>query len=465
MVYQAQRIRDPIHNIIGFEAEQFDNAMWQVLCTKPFQRLRRIKQLGFSDFVYPGATHSRFAHSVGVFHTARRLMEIIKSSVGNPGFQHTRAQVALAASLVHDVGHGPFSHAFEDVGRRLKLKLADHEFVSDQLIRDSELSIALKELGGGFHEDVADVIASDGPKSVYDAVVSSQFDADRLDYMRRDRMMAGSSHGVIDYEWLVANLEVGTVPLVVDEEKAGEIETFIIGPKAVHAAEAYVLGLFQLYPTIYLHKTTRGVVKLFTEMMVRVFQLIIDGSVYKTGLTKNHPIAKFAKSPDSLELALALDDTVVWGALSQIASGSDKLCANLSSRLIERKLLKCFDVREVFKSKIRTTVKSDEIRDITDRSVARIIEKFEIYRASNSGKLILFDQASRPPYKKFHESKGPLNQIRVRTANGQTADLGEFSPIVRAIRTFESARYYFDRDDHQSCEILESIIEEETPNG
>jgi len=147
MVYQAQRIRDPIHNIIGFEAEQFDNAMWQVLCTKPFQRLRRIKQLGFSDFVYPGATHSRFAHSVGVFHTARRLMEIIKSSVGNPGFQHTRAQVALAASLVHDVGHGPFSHAFEDVGRRLKLKLADHEFVSDQLIRDSELSIALKELG------------------------------------------------------------------------------------------------------------------------------------------------------------------------------------------------------------------------------------------------------------------------------------------------------------------------------
>ena len=189
MVYRQQRIRDPIHNLISFEDNEFEDVIWRLIQTRPFQRLRRIKQLGFSDLVYPGATHSRFAHSVGVFQTARQLMQIIQKKVGQPNWSQSKANAALAASLLHDVGHGPFSHAFEEVGRRLNLKLADHEHVSDQLIRDSEIAGPLKDISSGFHNDVADVIKSKGPRTVYDAVVSSQFDADRLDYMRRDRMM------------------------------------------------------------------------------------------------------------------------------------------------------------------------------------------------------------------------------------------------------------------------------------
>jgi HD superfamily phosphohydrolase len=143
MAFEAQRIRDPLHNLIEFGANEFEDALWRVIQTAPFQRLRRIKQLGFSDFVYPGATHSRFAHSVGVFHTARQLMTVIRSHLGN-GYEQTKANIALAASLVHDLGHGPFSHAFEDVGRRLELKLANHETVSDVLIRSSEVADVLK---------------------------------------------------------------------------------------------------------------------------------------------------------------------------------------------------------------------------------------------------------------------------------------------------------------------------------
>ena len=227
---KPQRIRDPLHNLIGFDTNQFEDVLWQIIQTRPFQRLRRIKQLGFSELVYPGATHTRFAHSVGVFHTARRLMEIIERHIRVSGYQHKdhQAHVALAASLVHDLGHGMFSHAFEEVGKELNLKMAQHEHVSDALIRDGEVSEVFKEMGSGFANDVADVIRRGRPGNLYDAVVSSQFDADRLDYMQRDRLMTGVQNSGIDFTWLVANLEIERIPTGVDEEAVGQIETFDI---------------------------------------------------------------------------------------------------------------------------------------------------------------------------------------------------------------------------------------------
>jgi HD superfamily phosphohydrolase len=207
-----QRIRDPIHSLIEFQDTDVETALWQTIQTRPFQRLRRVKQLGFSDYVYPGASHSRLSHSIGVFHTARHLLSVIKMK-SPPPFRQRQADTSLAAALLHDIGHGPFSHAFESVGKGLGLRMARHEFVSEALIRDSEISTVLNQLGSGFADDVAEVIKAKGPRTLYDAVVSSQFDADRLDYMRRDRVMAGSKHGGIDYDWLIANLEIGNIPV------------------------------------------------------------------------------------------------------------------------------------------------------------------------------------------------------------------------------------------------------------
>lgn len=339
-----------------------------------------MKQLGFSDLIYPGASHSRFAHSVGVFHTARQLMAVVQRHVD----QESKERRALAAALVHDLGHGPFSHAFEKVGRRLGLKLADHENMSDALIRRGEVSEVLNELGSGFANDVADIIQKDGIKTVQHAVVSSQFDADRLDYMRRDRMMTGTQHAAIDFRWLIANLEIGSVPVGVDDMPIGKVETFVLGPKAIYAAEAFVLGLFQLYPTIYFHKATRGAEKIFTELLVRVVTLVRDGMVPTTGLPANHPIVRFAQSPDDIDIALMLDDAVIWGALTQMAEATDPLVAGFAARLRDRKLYKCHDIRtQVAHVLDPKSINEDEIIEKIDKCCAGISSKLTEWVTSN----------------------------------------------------------------------------------
>jgi HD superfamily phosphohydrolase len=449
----SQRIRDPLHNLIEFDTSrnEFENVLWNVIQTRPFQRLRRVKQLGFSDLVYPGAVHSRFAHSIGVFHTARRLMRVIDRYVPRP--EESKMHQALAA-LVHDVGHGPFSHAFESVGKRLNLKMAEHEHVSDTLIRESEVAEQLHSLGSGFAADVADVVKGRGKNHIYRAVVTSQFDADRLDYMQRDRLMTGVQHGAIDFEWLLANLEIGTVPYGVDQEALGNIETFVLGPKAIYAAEAFVLGLFQLYPTVYFHKATRSAEKIYTELLCRIVTLVKEGSTEKTGLPKNHALIQFANNPEDVENALALDDTVIWGALSLMAEATDPCAAELAARLRDRRLYKCIDVRTAVEVKI--IANPEEV----DKTCAAISEKLTEWSAQNSNgsPRIMIDEATRSPYKRLEETKGPLDQINIRTLGNKLVDLSSQSDVVNAIKAFKLFRVYIADEDKDAKTAVEKIV-------
>lgn len=465
---KPQRVRDPLHNLVEFGVDQFESVLWQVVQTRPFQRLRRIKQLGFSELVYPGATHTRFSHCLGVFNTARHLMRIIERHIDASGrqFKEHQAQVALAAALVHDLGHGMFSHAFETVGKELGLKMAQHEIVSDALIREGEVSAVLKkELGSGFANDVADVIKQGRPGNLYDAVVSSQFDADRLDYMQRDRLMTGVQNSGIDFTWLMANLEIAEIPAGVDEQATGKIETFVLGPKASYAAETYVLALFQLYPTIYLHKTTRAAEKLFTVLMVRVVTLVRDGKFDKTGLPVSHPIVHFAENPDSLDSALCLDDSVFWGALSLFADAADNVIRDCATRIRDRRLPKCFDLRNRFVAKLGDTKSATleqrrELKVRLERLVGSVDERLRGWAAKNSKDVprILTDRTSRDPYKRFQESKGPLNQIHIRMPDGRILDVAEFSSVIASIESFELFRAYASDDDTEAKAFVEETI-------
>ena len=455
---KQQRIRDPLHDLIEFDVErsELECVLWRVIQTRPFQRLRRIKQLGFSDFVYPGATHSRLMHSIGVFHTARRLMKVIQRYV--TPFEESKAQRSLAAALVHDVGHGPFSHAFEDVGKKLKLKLAHHEAVSEILIREGKIGEVLNDLGSGFADDVATIIGSGGTNTVYSAVVSSQFDADRLDYMRRDRLMTGTQHAAIDFEWMMENLEIGTVPHGVDDTSVGGIRTFVLGPKAFFAAEAYVLGLFQLYPTVYFHKATRGAEKLYTELLARFIELVQNGSVKNTGLPSSHPLVKFAKHPDKIDAALSLDDTVVWGALPLMAEAKDQCMKVLAERLRDRHLYKCIDVR----ARIAHDKGDDQANSAeADRICRGIHTDLEEWRAQHKDAppRVLIDETTRSPYKRMTETMQPLDQINIRTEGDNLVDLAKRSKVVAELEKYKVCRAYSPREDEEAMTKVNEIID------
>lgn len=460
-----QRVLDPLHRFIEFrDSVQLERTLWKVIKTRPFQRLRRIKQLGFTDLVYPGASHSRFAHSLGVFHTARQLMQVVRekaSGAGEATREETREWMAIAAALVHDLGHGPFSHAFEKVGKRLNLKLAIHENVSDQLIRTGEVAEVLNSMGRGFADDVAGIIKKEGKKTVHNAVVSSQFDADRLDYMRRDRLMTGVGHAAIDFEWLLANLDLAHVPIGVDERPLGTVETFVIGHKAILEAEAYVLGLFQLYQTVYFHKTTRGAEKLFTELLVRVVTLAIDGHGADSGLDDRHPLIRFARDPENIDIALNLDDTVVWGALSQMANARDPLTRDFSTRLRDRTLFKCFDIRSRISHALNPENLIDEDRVAqVDRCCASVNAKLVEWSSENSDPAprVLIDEDVRSPYKSGAGLGGAAERINVRTDGGTLGDLKQHSRVVAALANFKLFRAYYDSNDEVARKAIDAIV-------
>ena len=467
---RTQRVRDPLHNLVEFGTDQLEECLWKVVQTPPFQRLRRVRQLGFSELVYPGATHTRFSHSIGAFHTARKLMWIIVRHIENSRLQVQDHQknVALAAALVHDVGHGMFSHAFEDVGKRLSIQMAKHELVSDRLIRESEISNEFACLGSGFANDVADTIKRGRHGDLYGAVVSSQFDADRLDYMQRDRLMTGVQNSGIDFQWLLNNLEVGEVPVGSDDVQSGKILTFVLGEKAIHAAESYILSLFQLYPTIYFHKATRGAEKIFSELVIRIFKLARDGNIASTGLPPNHSLIKFAADPESIELAINLDDTVFWGALPLLIESSDQVIRELAARLWKRNLYKCFDVRKSITKKLQEDGKlSDGAAgkeanvNVVNKASELVSEKIQELLGSDAGDAVprmLVDKATRDPYKRFQDSKGMLNQINIRDESGRIVDISEVSAIASMLEPFELHRIYFNPDETGQTEVLSDIV-------
>jgi uncharacterized protein len=450
---RTQRVRDPVHGLIVFQADRpVDQLAWQLLDTPEFQRLRRIKQLGVSEFVFPSATHTRFAHSIGVFHVARTLVDIIKREIASIGqvFDPERAHIAVIAALLHDLGHGPFSHTFEGVQKSLGVAKRHEQWTAD-IIRSTEGKIRpLLEAyrpEGGFSDAVAAMIEAEDPGDIYHAVVSSSFDADRLDYLRRDRLMTGTGAGAIDFDWLMEHVRVREIAIeaadVVDESDQERVPTFCLDMKALPAAEQFLLARYTLHEQVYFHKATRCIEHMIAKLLRRVaeFAQNLETASSQTGLDRGHPLLRFFTGGGAtLANYLALDDFVVMAAVERMTHAADPILAELASRLRERRLYKTLDLRAFGHDQGR------------QRRAARHIDRD--FEARTNGDAVIKDEGAvvsiytqiggddDKAHKKLHilDARGPR-------------EITEMSAIVRELgQKTQFTRYYFENEsDRQSA--------------
>jgi uncharacterized protein len=352
----SKRLRDPVHGLIVFDDGdllQVDPLAWALIDTSEFQRLRRIRQLGVSEFTFPSAVHTRFAHSIGVFHTARMLVNVIKREMSRNGqpFEEPKAKVALVAALLHDLGHGPFSHTFEEVQESRNVKKRHEKWTAD-IVRNPDGGIrpCLERFELGFTEKVAQLLEKEDPEDIYHAVVSSSFDGDRLDYLQRDRLMTGIGAGAIDFDWLIENVRVADVDLNAPGDSDGDAKapTFCLEKKALPAAEQFLLARYTLHQQVYFHKATRCVEHMIGKLLRAVAAHAAKRSSWPlTGLTAEHPLLRFFKRDgDTVANYLALDDALITGSLDALSRAEDPIISDTASRLRNRQLYKTLDLAE-----------------------------------------------------------------------------------------------------------------------
>ncbi|WP_428482384.1 HD domain-containing protein [Pyruvatibacter mobilis] len=421
------RLRDAVHGLIGFGDSEPDRTAVQCLSAPEFQRLRRIKQLGFSEFVFDGAAHTRFAHSVGVFHTARKILDLIRSL--DLGGEEERVHEAALGALLHDVGHGPFSHTFEQVQKKTNpKKRKKHEKWSGEIICGSNTIV--NALGLNRAESISDMLRRDEPLDIYDSVVSSQFDADRLDYLIRDRYMTGVQFGAVDLEWLLDNLRVSEVPVSApsDDSDGSLAPGFYLDIKGFRAAEEYLLARYHLYEQVYLHKTTRGAEQMLQELLFRFAQLAQANDAHTLNVSRSNPLFVFFSTDDpSLGEYLSLDDTVIWATLQDLKSAKEETIADLAERLLTRNLYKCFDIGR------------EAQNHANKAAIARFLPRFEQLRSEQEHHKFLIDDAELSPYKlKGFDEPGALQKVLVNVRGSEPpylSDIADESPIINALKT------------------------------
>lgn len=437
---RTYRLRDPVHGLITFHKDnKLDQVAWRLIDTAEFQRLRRIKQLGVSEFVYPGATHTRFIHSIGVFHVARQLLDVVRRELSSTGeiIDDPEAEVAIIAALLHDIGHGPFSHTFEGVQKERGVGKKHEQWSADIIRRqDGEIFNILESFRPGIATKVADLLVLENPKNIYHAIVSSSFDADRLDYLRRDRMMTGTGAGAIDFEWLLDHVRIRKVNLDApdgsgdaDSEK---IATFCIDIKALPAAEQFLLARYTLHEQVYFHKTTRCIEKMIALLLRRLSEQCIDRVDIKarTGLDPNHPLIDFLGSKEpGVPHYLALDDLVLLGALERMALASDAGISDLARRLRNRRLYKTLDCKVFHREADWQAAAAKKIDRNFDLESGRVLK-------DAGARLSIYTQVGGDD-EKAHK------KLRILEESGRTPEITSFGGIAKSLPELRLTRYYF----------------------
>jgi HD superfamily phosphohydrolase len=306
-------INDPVHGFITIS----QSLILKVIEHSYFQRLKRISQTGLSSFVYPGAHHTRFHHAIGAMH----LMQLSLQTLKNKGVQISKEEetAALLAILLHDIGHGPFSHALESS----ILEGVHHEHISLFYFE------SLNRKFGGKLDLAIKMFKDEYPRKFFNQLISSQLDVDRLDYLKRDSFFTGVSEGNIGSERII------TMMNVVDDE-------LVIEQKGIYSIEKYLTSRMFMYWQVYFHKTSTSAEFILIKIFKRAKELIKKGENLSSSKRFNYFLRQdiFQLNEEVVENFTLLDDTDVFAAIKEWQFHNDIILSKLCYMLVNRKLPK-----------------------------------------------------------------------------------------------------------------------------
>ncbi len=406
--------RDPVHNIIALdESIDEDRLLVELVDAGEFQRLRRVKQLGLALYTYPGAEHSRFVHSLGVMHLMTRVLDRLGRH--HPIEPRARA-VARCAALLHDIGHGPFSHAIETVlGVR-------HETWSVAIITDPQTTIfkVLSQIDPEFPGEVAATIEHRSTPRWLSQLVSSQLDVDRFDYLLRDSLMTGARYGNFDLEWVIHALEI-------DPQR----DRIYVAAKGVHAVEEYLQARYYMFRQVYFHRSLRSAEVMLKSILRRAAELGSRGQLEFTG-DGTALAGMLAGRQPSINEYLGFDDHDVMFAIKRWASDPDPELRDLSERFLTRRMFKTMTLSHQGSGR---------------QEFVSVLKEILVRAGFNPLYYLGEDRASASPYGGPYvpESMEPEAHILVddEESSGRLREISEVSGIVRTMRRYEIERVCF----------------------
>ncbi|MBL8743130.1 MAG: HD domain-containing protein [Myxococcales bacterium] len=402
-------LRDPVHGLVAFESDEA-SIVPLLLGAREVQRLRRIRQLGLTSFAFPGAEHTRFAHAVGAAHVMQLLVARLRQIDGElPFWQRMtseRARDAIAAALLHDVGHGPFSHLFEEA----MPGGVHHETWTSRILLspESDVNRILAREDPGLPQRVAELVDGRHALAYLESAVSGVFDVDRCDYLLRDAHATGVTYGDYDLPWLLRSLRLD----IRRSDGDGAPGLAIDGMKGITAIESFLLARLFMFQQVYFHKSTRAAEAMIRGILRRAVSLMQNGVRLPCELPALAAAA--AGEQPSLAQYLDLDDQALLVAMHAWETSSDVVLADLSRRLRARQLHKTIELGGVE-------------TDRGDEEALGIAREIAAAHGLDPDHYVAIDKASDTPYPESAE-------LSVIFPDGRARDLAEVSFLLGRLK-------------------------------
>ena len=337
---ETKVLKDPVHSYIHIHYE----VIWNCLDSKEFQRLRRIRQLGGDFQVYPTAEHSRFSHSLGVYEIVRRMVTEVKSLCVELT-EYDKVCVMLAG-LLHDVGHGPFSHAFEHITNH-----SHEEYTAKIILGNTELNAILRNVSERLPQDIVSIIQHTHENDILNQIVSGQLDADRMDYLLRDSYFTATSYGQFDLERILRTMRVRKT---VEGRKV-----IVVKYTGIHSVEDYIMARYQMYWQVYYHPVARSYEAVFIQLFNRLKDIFKGDKDYFEDMKVLVPFLE--ESEVSVDEYFKLDENSLLYCCVLIQDKEDKIAADLARRLQNRKLFEYVDYNEENLDQIKNMLKENNM--------------------------------------------------------------------------------------------------------